>query len=157
MDGLENEHCQFVSCGEKGINWFKKAFTVTHKTHEKDKSFKVHLRIKTLSLFTHPHVLPNPFDFHSSVERWIESTFERDLRAFWSSTAPGLRWKRSFWTFCKTSRRKEGHTACGWVNDDIIFVFGQRVPLMLNRSIKRPVFICVIGEFVSGRRTQSGC
>ncbi len=111
----------------------------------------VHPKMKILSSFTHPQVVPNLYEFLCSAEhkgRYFEE------RLFWGTIdfhctkkntmevngAPELLCfphSSKYLPLCSAEQRNSYRfgTTWGWVNDDIIFIFGWTIPLIQNSAI----------------------
>ncbi len=124
----------------------------------------VHPKMKILSSFTHPQVVPNLYECLCSSEH--KGRYSEECGKQSSSGAPltsiiffptmevngaqkqsGYKLSSKYLPLCSTEQRHSYSfgTTRGWVNDDRIFIFGWTVPLrcgsLMNRKFKRKVFI----------------
>ncbi len=109
----------------------------------------VHPKMKILSAFTHPQVVPNLYEFLCSAEhkgRYSEECGKRSnsgapltsivfffptMEVNGAPKQPGYKLSSKYLPLCSAEQRKSYRfgTTWGWVNDDRIFIFGWTIPL----------------------------
>ncbi len=109
----------------------------------------VHPKMKILSLFTHPQVVPNLYECLCSAEhkgRYSEECgkqsssgalltsivfFFPTMEVNGAPKQPGYKLSSKYLPLCSAEQRHSYRfgTTWGWVNDDIIFIFGWTIPL----------------------------
>ncbi len=121
--------------------------TLDHKTSLKG---IVHPKMKILSSFTHPQVVPNLYEFLCSAEhkgRYSEECGKQSSSVapltsivfffyYRSQWCPKTAWLQTFFKISSAEQRNSYRfgTTWGWVNDDRIFIFGWTIPLSVNFS-----------------------
>ncbi len=117
----------------------------------------VHPKMKILSSFTHPQVVPNLYECVCSAEhkgRYSEECgkqsssgapltsivfFFPTMEVNGAPKQPGYKLSSKYLPLCSAEQRNSYRfgTTWGWVNDDWIFMFGWTIPL---RTPKRCMF-----------------
>ncbi len=121
-----------------------------YRKHAKILKGIVHPKMKILSSFTHPQVVPNLYECLCSAEhkgRYSEecgkqSSSGAPLTSFHSicfptmevngaTKQPGYKLSSKYLPLCSAEQRNSYRfgTTWGWVNDDRIFIFGWTIPL----------------------------
>ncbi len=109
----------------------------------------VHPKMKILSSFTHPQVVPNLYECLYSAEHkgryselfWyseIFSIFFPTMEVNGAPKQPGYKLSSKYLPLCSAEQRHSYRfgTTWGWVNDDRIFIFGWTSPLSNNLKCK---------------------
>ncbi len=108
----------------------------------------VHPKMKILSSFTHPQVVPNLYECVCSAEhkgRYSEEcgkqsssgapltsiVFFPTMEVNGAPKQPGYKLSSKYLPLCSAEQRNSYRfgTTWGWVNDDRIFIFGWTIPL----------------------------
>ncbi len=110
----------------------------------------VHPKMKILSSFTHPQVVPNLYECVCSAEHKGRYSEECGKQQFWGTIdfhsiffptmedngapkQPGYKLSSEYLPLCSAEQRHSYRfrTTWEWVNDDRIFIFGWTIPLTL--------------------------
>ncbi len=130
----------------------------------------VHPKMKILSSFTHPQVVPNLYECLCSAEhkgRYSEECgkqsssgapltsivfFFPTMEVNGAPKQPGYKLSSKYLPLCSAEQRNSYKfgTTWGWVNDDRIFIFGWTIPLSVH--VYRRKALCV-----SLRLNESAC
>ncbi len=112
----------------------------------------VHPKMKMLSSFTHPQVVPNLYECLCSAEhkgRYSEECgkqsssgvpltsivfFFPTMEVNGAPKQPGYKLSSKYLPLCSAEQRHSYRfgTTWGWVNDDSIFIFGWTIPLSIK-------------------------
>ncbi len=92
----------------------------------------VHLKMKILSSFTHPQVVPNLYECLCSAEHKGRYSEECGKQQFWGTS---IFFPTTVWKSMVQRHSYRFGTTWGWVNDDRMNFFGWAIPLRLYKAL----------------------